>query len=128
MSAGFLEHGDHLIAADAGKPSEEVVDAIAGLEVIEKAPYGHPRTGEDALASENIGVRAGRIRSFHERRLVPRIAVDKCRVRSAAPAENGPQQTRRHSAAQDGGGAQRSRRAARDRSAATNDRNGDCET
>lgn len=69
-SARLLEHGNHLIATHAGEAREEVINAIAGFEMNEKAADGHAGAVEHALTPKDVGVGAGRIGGFHDWKIV----------------------------------------------------------
>lgn len=67
--ARFLQDGNHLVPPHAGEPLEEIVNRIAGLQVVEEALHRHPRADEHRRAPEDVRVRMNDRFQFHAQRL-----------------------------------------------------------
>lgn len=51
MLARFLENGYNLLTVHRRKPLEKILDGVAPLQVIKKAPYGDARAGKDQFTA-----------------------------------------------------------------------------
>jgi hypothetical protein len=49
----FFEHGDRQLTAHGREVPEKYIDAVAGLEVFEKNPHGHPGSAEHRRTAES---------------------------------------------------------------------------
>src|ERR1041384_8435445 len=54
--AGLLQHGDDLVALHAGEAFEEIVNRIAGLQMIEEALHRNARAGKHRRAAEDFRI------------------------------------------------------------------------
>jgi hypothetical protein len=53
---GQFQEGDGLLSGDAREAFEEVVERVAGFEVVEERTDGHARAGEAGRAAQPLGV------------------------------------------------------------------------
>jgi hypothetical protein len=51
-----LQSRHRLLAADAGKIVEEIIERIAPLEILEEGPHRHPRVHEYRGTAQDLGV------------------------------------------------------------------------
>ena len=51
-----LKRGHNLFPGHSGEVVEELVDAIAGFEIVDQTPYGHARADEDRNAAQDFGI------------------------------------------------------------------------
>ena len=52
----YFENSDRLFPVHGGEVVEELVEAIAGRQIVEKVLHRHPRPDEDRGTTENLGV------------------------------------------------------------------------
>src|SRR6267378_3879689 len=70
LLARDFENGDHLLPSHAGKPLEEILDGIAGFEVVEETSDGDAGADKNQGSSENFGIRVYDGLQFHRNRLM----------------------------------------------------------